>query len=136
MRSRYFGINGLNLQHQEISATGNTTTSSTTDATMSGMTVTPAAGTYEVEFDCDLSSATSGAVVTVSFYVGGVQQAQSQRKVMPFAGGILTAGSQRLMISVSAKITVNGSQAIDLRWSTSSGTITAAARSMQLVRTG
>lgn len=118
----------------EASATTTTTTSTNADAVMDSMTFTPRAGTYLLWFSTDLSSATSGAVVTISFYAGGSQIAASQRKVMPYAGGTLTAGSQRIMVSTNSVATVNGSQAIEIHWSTSSGTITAANRAMQYLR--
>lgn len=120
--------------HSEISSTSSTTTNSGTDALMNSMTTTPASGTYLVIFSTDLNSPSGGAIVTLSFYVGGTQNANSQRKVMPFAGGTLTAGNQRVGISLNQILTVNGSQAIEVRWSTSAGTITAANRTMNLVR--
>lgn len=123
-----------NLTAGEVSATANTTTSSGTDALMNSMTMTLASGTYLVWFSCDLSSPTAGAVVSVSFYVAGAQIGQSLRKVMPFAGGLGSSTSQRATAAVNGLLTVNGSQAIEVRWSTSSGTITAAARTMNYLK--
>lgn len=122
------------ISNIEVSATSNATTSSGTDALMTSMTSTPVAGTYLVWFSCDLNSPTGGAVVSVSYYIGGSQKADSLRKIMPFAGGTLTAGNQRVAVAINGVVTVNGSQAVEVRWSTSSGTITAAARTMNLLR--
>lgn len=104
----------------------------TTDAQISTMTVTPAAGTYIVFFNADFNSATSGIVVTIKTRIGGVDA--NQIKFMPFAGGTLTAGSQRVAAGVQDKVTVNGSQAIQIFASTSSGTVACANKSLLYVR--
>lgn len=127
---------GVHLQDGEVSATASTTAPSGTDALMTGMTITPVSGTYLVWFSCDINSPTAGAVVSVSIYVGGTQKGDSLRKVMPFAGGTLTVGNQRAFTGTNGRVTVNGSQAIEIRWSTSSGTITTSDRTMNTLRVG
>lgn len=122
------------ISHTEVTATASATAATGADALMTSMTVTPVSGTYITMFDADLNSGTSGAVVSVSIYVGGSQIAASLRKVMPFAGGTLTAGSQRVAIATHSTVTVNGSQAIEVRWSTSSGAPTTAARTLTILR--
>lgn len=119
---------------QEVTATANTTTNSGTDGLMNTMTVTPVSGTYLVWFSSDFNSPTAGAVISISIYIGGTQNAASLRKFMPFTGGTLTTGSQRIEASTKAQVVVNGSQAIELRWSTSAGTMTAAARSLNILK--
>lgn len=125
-------INGLTAA--EVSATATATTTSNVDAVITGMTMTPPAGTYLVWYSADLNSPNSGSVVSVSIYVGGVQKGDSLRKIMPFAGGTLTAGSQRVGVSTNGLVTVNGSQAIAIEWSTSAGTITTGPRTMNTLR--
>lgn len=122
------------ISNTEISATGGVTAGTGADALMTGMTVTPVAGTYLVWFSCDINSANAGAATSVSFYVGGSQKADSLRKVVPFCGGTLTSGSARCGVALNGVITVNGSQAIEIRWSASSGTNTVAARTMNILR--
>lgn len=119
----------------EVTATGNTTTTSGTDALMNSMTRTPIAGTYLVLFNTDINSNAAGSAISLSYYVGGVQVASSLRKTSHFDGGTLSAGSARAVSSLQSVIAVNGSQAIEVRWSTSGGTATAAARSLITIRT-
>lgn len=119
----------------EVMVTAVATTSSTTDALMDSMTVTPPqAGTYLVLFNTDVNSATAGAAISVSYYVAGVQVAASLRKIIPFDGGALSAGAARGIAALQDIIVVTGSQAIEVRWSISSGTATAAARSLITLR--
>lgn len=122
------------LNDSEASATASATAGTGADALMTGMTLTPAAGGYLVWFSCDLNSATAGVVVSVSIYVGGVQKADSLRKIEPFAGGTLTSGSQRVGCAINGKVTVNGSQAIEIRWSASAGAPTVAGRTLNLLQ--
>lgn len=136
MSSQLGIVTSQGLYNLEASATASATAGTGADALLTGMTLTPAAGTYLVVFSCDLNSANAGAVVTLSIYVGGVQKVDSQRKVMPFAGGTLTSGSQRVGIATNGVVTVNGAQAIEIRWSTSSNAPTAADRTMNILRVG
>lgn len=124
----------FHLFDSEVSATAGITAGTGADALMTGMTSTPVAGTYLLWFSCDINSPTAGAVVSVSIYVGGTQKADSLRKVEPFSGGTLTSGSARAMAATNGIVTVNGSQAIEIRWSSSAGSCTAAARTMNLLR--
>lgn len=136
MSSQLGVISVQGLYNNEVSATASATAGTGADALLTGMTDTPPAGTYFVAFSCDLNSANAGAVVSISIYVGGVQKADSLRKVMPFAGGTLTSGSQRVGVSINGTVTVNGTQAIEIRWSTSSNAPTAAARTMNILKVG
>lgn len=117
--------------YNEITATANTTTSSSTDAVMNAMTFNaPATGTYLLFFNTDLATPTAGAVVTLSFYVAGVQDAESQRKCMPYDGGALSSSPERKIASLQGIVAATSGQAITVQWSTSSGTTTAASRSL------
>lgn len=118
----------------ETVVTGNTTTTSSTDALMNGMTKTPAAGTYLVLFNTDIDSNAAGAAISFSYYLAGVQIGSSLRKISPFDGGALSAGDARAVAALQDVITVTGAQAIEVRWSTSSGTATAANRSLILMQ--
>lgn len=117
------------LVHQ-ITDTVNANTTSSTDATLTSMTYTPAAGTYLVLFNTDINSTAAGAAVTFSYYLAAVQVAASQRKIIPFDGGTLSAGAARGMACLQHVITVTGSQVVDVRWSVSSGTATSANRAL------
>lgn len=117
-----------------VSATATATTTSGTDALLTTMTTTPAAGTYFVTFNTDLQCNNAGGAISISFYVGGSQQATSLRKEIPLDGGTLSIGTGRGIVSLSDQIVVNGSQAIEVRWSTSGGTATTAARALMGIR--
>lgn len=118
----------------EVVATGTTTRSSTTDALMAFMTTTPAAGTYMVLFNTDIESNAAGAAISISYYLAGVQIASSLRKIIPFDGGALSATAARGIAALQDLITVTGSQTLEVQWSISSGTATAANRSLILMR--
>lgn len=118
----------------EVSSVISATAGTGSDVLLTGMTSTPASGTYLVWFSCDLNSITAGVVIGVSIYVGGIQKTDSLRKTMPFSGGTLTSGSQRVGVYTNGQVTVNGSQAIEIRWSTSAGAPTAASRTMNLLK--
>lgn len=113
-----------------------TLATATTDALLTSMTLTPAVGTYVVMFNADCTSATAGAAVSFSVYVGGVQNANSLRKIIPFSGGTLTTGNARGSISTLAQVTVNGSQAITIEWSTSTAPVSCGPRTLLLLKVG
>lgn len=125
-----------NLIEGEASATADATTNSGTDSLLTGMTDTPVAGTYLVWFSTTITSPTAGAAISISIYVGGVQKADSLRKIIPFSGGTLTSGNARGGVFTNGVVTVNGSQAIEIRWSTSSGTMTSGPRTLNILRVG
>lgn len=123
----------IHLRAGEVSSSA-AATSTTGDQVMTGMTFTPAAGTYLVWFSCDLNSPTAGSVASISLFIATTQVVQSLRKIMPFAGGTLTVGNQRVGASTNGLLTVNGSQAISLHWSSSTAGITVADRTLNYLR--
>lgn len=123
----------IHLRAGEVSSTA-TYTTTTTDALVTGMTTTPVAGTYLVWFSCDANSTTAGAAVSMSYYVGGVQKADSLRKVSPLDGGLGSNASARCGVAINGLIAVNGSQAIEVRASASTAGQTIAARTMNWLR--
>jgi hypothetical protein len=121
------------LSYSETSST-TAYTCTTTNGQVTGMTVTPAAGTYLAVYSSDFSSANAGTVVTLEYFVGGSALTISQRKFMPFTGGTLTSGSQRVMQGLNSIFAVNGSQAVQVYCQTSASTVTTAASQLDLVR--
>lgn len=117
-----------------VTATASTTTNSGTDALLNSMTSTPAAGTYSVQFNCDVQCNSPGGAVSFSIYVGGSQIAVSLLKTIPLDGGTLSIGTGRDIIFLIEEVAVNGSQAVEVRWSTSSGTATVGNRKLRLRR--
>lgn len=121
----------------EVSATAGTTTTSSTDALLGSMTLTPTvAGKYLVLFNSDLQSNAAGAALTFSYYLAGAQLAETQRKIIPFDGGTLSATSARGLAALSKLVDFTGANVLEVRWSISSGTGTAAARTLIACRVG
>ncbi len=114
----------------QVTATGDTTTTSPTDVFMSGMTITPGAGNYFVKFSSSFEHSTNSETINVSLYVGGVQVAHTERQ---FQRG---SGSSGAGLSFEAYVTgVTGGQAIELRWRTSAATATAHERTFVVKQT-
>lgn len=113
--------------------TANITTTSTTDVVLTGMTTTPAAGTYLVTFSTWLTHSNGNATVTMSIFAGGAQAASTARTTLPFSGAVGSANNG-LEAGTNGIVTVNGSQAIALEWHTSTGTATAHAGELDIVR--
>lgn len=116
---------------REVTATSSTNTTSSTDALLNSMTTgNLPQGTYLILFNADFESNAAGAAISFSYYLGGSQVATSLRKIIPFDGGALSATAARGIAQLQQVITVSGAQAVEVRWSISSGTATAAARSL------
>ena len=110
-------------------------TCTTTDQVVTGVTLSaPPAGTYEVTMAGDISSPTSGVVVTMHFQSNGATTTHGSIKTMPFAGGTLTSGSQRIPFAKTVITTLNGTNALEVWCSTSSNTVTVANTSLTYVR--
>jgi hypothetical protein len=99
-------------------ANGDITTTSTTDVLATGMTITPAAGTYMVWFSSTVGSDSNNANVWASIYSGGTLVSGSERELMRGAA----QGNVTIGFSCIARVTVNGAQAIEGRWRVTTGT--------------
>ncbi len=121
-----------------VTATASTTTTSGSDVLISGMTLTPAAGTYFVIFSTGLTSSSSTADVAISIYVNNAIISHSERVTQPSfsAGGLGGTPAIRIPTETHAVVTVNGSQAIEARWRTSNGTAGCTTRSMTIIKVG
>lgn len=118
-----------------VSGTSTITTNSTTAVLMTGMTITPPAGTYQVFFNTYVDHNTSNATLDVVIYVGGSAVAASVRSTQPrVVAGLNAATPITQFIGTIAEVTVNGSQAIEGRWFVSSGTGTAYERTLNILR--
>ena len=124
---------GVNM----IQASASINTTSTTDVVMTGQTYTNATGAaikVVAEFNGDVTISATGGVLSTSFYLNGVQIADTLRKQMADQGAL--AGPSRFTASLLTKVTIPNGQTLDVRWSTSTGTITAAGRVLMLTRCG
>jgi len=136
MAANYVTLSTPPIQTSNVTAASNATTTSGSDVLMTGMTITPIAGTYFVIFTGVIQQNISGNSVTISFYVGGTQDATSIMDAAPFAGGTLTAGQASVPYVTHGVYTVNGSQAIAVEWHVSGGTGTVFQRKMTVVKIG
>lgn len=132
----YISISSPPIQSTQITASGNATTTSTSDVLMTGMTVTPIAGTYFVIFTATVQQNTAGGSVTVSIYDNGVQDSFSIQDFAPFDGGALSATQASCVCTTQGVYTVNGSQVIQVEWHVSNGTGTVFQRKMTLMKIG
>jgi hypothetical protein len=123
------------LYNAETAFSSNITNASTTNVVMTGMTITPPAGTYLVIFSTWLTHSNGNATVTMSIFAGGVQNTGSIRTTLPFTGAVGGANNG-LEAGTNAIVTVNGSQAIALEWLTSTGTATAHNGALDIVKVG
>src|SRR6185312_17007823 len=103
------------------------------DVLFTGITYTPLAGVWQCFFSTWLTHSNGNATITMSYYVGGSQQADSVRTIIPFVGA-LSAITQDIPITMHGIFTVNGSQAIAIEWHTSTGTATAHQKTYDCVR--
>lgn len=115
------------------SSTTTATTCATTLTTVTGITITPVAGTYLILYSTDVNSANGGTVVTFNVDQAGTAIAITQRKFQPFAGGTLTSGNQRIPFSVNSIQVLTGS-AITITCLTSASTVTTANSELNLLR--
>lgn len=131
---KVFQTNPTAIPLNFVTATNTITTTSSTDALMASMTLSPAEGNYEVLFNCDVQCNNAGGAVSFSVYVNAVQVASSLLKTIPLDGGTLSIGTGRDIIFLLEDITVAAGQAVEIRWSTSGGTATTSNRKMRLMR--
>ena len=121
-----------NLPHasSEATATGTTTTTSSTYAQMASMTLTPGAGTYLCLFSTSLSCSASNGEINVSLFSNSVQIASTESKVSLFKAGDIVDMALNKVVVVAA------GQVIEVKWKVASGTATAYARVLTLVKIG
>lgn len=115
------GVSGT----QEVNASVDTSTNSTSPGLIASMSITPVAGSYFAMFsmDCEMSNSSStGYMILAS---GGVTIASSRRG---------NRGGQRSTIATQGLATVNGNQAIEAYWSVTAATFTSHYRSLTIVK--
>lgn len=119
------GVNAFNV-------TGSTpfVTSSSTDTILTGLTLTPPAGTYGVWFSADIVIGSNNREAECVIYKAGSEIADTRRSVQGVSSNF-SASAQTLGITQ-----VNGSEALDVRVNISSGTLTVNGRSFLIIRLG
>lgn len=118
------------------SSTSNATTTSATQALLTGMTVTPIAGTYQVFFDTTAQSTTGGNSITFIIANAGTAVANSSRTIQFPTATLIDSGYPFSCASQANAVTVNGAQAITVTWATSGGTATCLNRTLTVMKIG
>lgn len=117
------------VNYNVISST-NFSSSAAADTLITGMTVTPAAGTYAVFFNAENTAAGSGAALWVTVYKAGSAIADSLRKAAS------PAGTHEFSTSTQTIVQFNGSQTCDIRINPNGNSMTVNQRSLLLIRLG
>ena len=117
---------------QEVTASGATSTTATTFSTISGMSITPPAGTYLVWLDTYGSHQNNSAALVVGLAVDGADIAVTER----MAGGSSTSDGHQFPTTTQGKIVVDGTQAIQGRFRRDggSGNVTVNNRSLMILK--
>lgn len=125
----------LNVSITQVSDNTLITTTSTSYVLVTGMTITPAAGTYFVRGRI-LTSATSNSRYTYSAIFKD-STIVNNTEVFGFirTGAGILSNSDVENLYTDAIVTLNGSEAINLRWYTTGGTAQAQGYSLSITRT-
>jgi hypothetical protein len=120
----------VEITSSTVKASASTSTTSTVAVLLSGMSVTPAAGTYKIMAH---ASATLSVNTTMFFslFVGGAIVTDSEGARVRANNNVAT---QRMDWNYFDDIVVNGSQAIEIRWRTTTGTATAFDRQLSILK--
>ena len=121
------------LAHSEQNSTATVSTTSTTDVLMTGMTVTPAAGTYLVMFSSWCNQSNGADTIVISLYNGSTLQTGTTRSLIPFPNNLLVS-TLNIPVATQAIMTATGSAAISVEWHVNGGTGSCYDRTFDLVR--
>ncbi len=120
------------ITNQVVSATADTSTTSSSYVLLDSMTTTPASGTYLVTFSSSGSLGLSSDNAQYAIYSDGSIIVHSERK-FGWGGGGHTNDFESAL-HTQAVVTVNGAQAIEVMYSSGSGTFLVHERSMILLK--
>jgi hypothetical protein len=128
-------VGGAVITTFEASASGNITTTSTSDTLMTGMQLTNVpAGTYLVSFGTSLSHGSSSASIVTSIYANGSRVANSE---LTWTRGSSQGNITTVQGYSNFLITLASTQTVDIRWRTTTGTATANTnRYLTLIKVG
>jgi hypothetical protein len=118
------------IQNHNVISSTTFTTSSATMVAVTGMTVTPASGTWAAWINTSIKISVNNALAKTQIFKDGVAVADSLRDTTASGGNMDT------MLSTMSVISVNGSQAIDMRAAVSSGSLEVQERTLLLIRLG
>jgi hypothetical protein len=117
------------LNYNVVSST-NFATSANVDTLITGMTVTPQAGTYAIWFNAENTGSGSGQQLDCTVYNNGIAVADSKRS------NLSTSGVHVFQSSTMTISQFSGSAACDIRVNANGNGMTIGQRSMLLIRLG
>lgn len=123
-----------------VSALTTVTTTSATYSLITGMTITPVAGTYLVLFSGNVSAGGSATVTgNTAAFIDNTMIVDSVRTVdisVASLIGVINSSANGSASNIITKVVLNGSQAINIRFNKTStaGTITCIQRSLSLIK--
>lgn len=126
---------GKHLAAIEVSDTANATTTSGTDALLTGMSITATPGQYIVWFTGAININAAGNIATVSLYNNGVRDTSTVRAISPFDGGALSALSASGIAAIQRTVVVTAGS-IQIEWNVNGGTATCGPRTLTMLRIG
>lgn len=133
---------GATIVKTQLTATSTVTTSSATFSVISGMTTTPIAGTYLIQYSGSMAitSGVNGSAEIAIFQNGTVVTHTTRTMSLTVAlalGLIGTAAVAPSGSDTTAIVTLNGSETIDVRFRSVSGDpFRCTSRSMQIIKIG
>lgn len=113
---------------QQATATSTTSTTSSSLTPISGMSITPGAGTYLAWFSSSFYNSGASNAGQIAIFVGGSEQVHSRRWYS------VPAANVYLVMSTLVYVTVGAGQAIDVRWRTAGGTFYCEERALMLLK--
>lgn len=117
------------INYNTVSSTAFVTTS-TTDVLITGFSITPEPGTYAVFYSSSASATQNNTNVNHSVYKNGTIVTNSVRTTQTVSANFIFQQTTQTVISL------NGTESVDIRVSTSLGTLTVNNRSLLLLRLG
>lgn len=120
-----------------VSVTGTTSAATSASyATMTSLTLSPLAGTYQVHCRTSVTHSTNNADILMAVHVAGVIVSDSISQARPFIqGGLTPSLSVPMNLCSNTEVTVTAGQAITCGWRTTAGTATSEnSRSLMISR--
>lgn len=105
-------------------------TSSTTDVVITGFSFIPQSGTYGIWFNSDATATQNNSVCSHTIYYNGVAVTDSIRRTQTVSSSFIFQETTMTILQV------DGTKTVDVRVSTSQGTLTINGRSLLVVRLG
>lgn len=128
--SKLMGAIATGLLNYNVVANTVYSTTSLTDVLLTGMSVTPVAGTYLVLFDANIALTTNNSIASFTFYKNAVAVPDTLRNVQASGGSWVGTAD------IGTVVSLNGTDVLTVQNKITSGTLTVNGRSLALLRLG